>query len=220
MSAEKIPTPSSTVGPFLHIGLTDRHSLTHIAGPKVKGERVHLKCRVLDAEGAPVNDAMIEIWQADADGKYNHPDDPGGASKETFRGFGRAATDEIGCCEFDTIKPGRVAANIAVHTNLAGVAATAQVNAEAHSLPSEQLEEHKLQAPHVNLAIFARGILLQLYTRIYFAGDPANDDDPILALVPKERRPTLLAQPDPSRRHGWLFEIRLRGEDETVFFDV
>lgn len=185
-----VPTPSQTVGPYLHIGLTDKHSIHRIAAPEAPGERVHLTCRVLDADNVPLNDAMIEIWQADANGKYNHPDDLP-APEAMFQGFGRAASDEHGRCEFETIRPGRI------------------------SGPG-----NTRQAPHLNLAVYARGILLQLYTRIYFAGDPANAGDPVLALVPAERRETLLAQPDPSRPGSWRFDVHLRGDQETVFFDI
>lgn len=187
---EYVPTPSQTAGPYLHIGLTNKHSVTQIASPTTQGERVFLKCRVLDVDGAPVNDAMLEIWQADGKGRYRGPNDVS-TQEANFIGFGRAATDENGSCEFETITPGTVRG------------------------PGPSL-----QAPHLNVAVYARGILLQLYTRIYFAGDPANDVDPVLALVPSERRETLMAQPDPDRRGHWTFDIRLRGERETVFFDV
>jgi protocatechuate 3,4-dioxygenase, alpha subunit len=186
---DHVPTPSQTVGPFLHIGLTDKYSRKQIARQEVPGERVRIKCIVLDADGLPVGDAMIEIWQADAEGKYNHPDDPRGTDAGAhFHGFGRAATDQNGVCEFETVKPGGVP----------GI-------------------ENTMQAPHLNLAIYARGILLHLYTRIYFADDPANASDPVLALVPQERRDTLLAHYDTG---VWHFDIRLRGERETVFFDI
>jgi len=189
---EHIPTPSATVGPYLHIGMTNTHSRPRIAPEGAKGERLFLKCRVLDLNAAPVNDAMIEIWQADSQGKYNHPDDPQSQSPDPgFYGFGRSATDENGYCEFETVKPGRVPG-----------------------------PDGALQAPHLNIAVYARGILLQLYTRIYFAGEPTNRQDPVLALVPAERRETLMAHPDSSRSGGWSFDIRLRGENETVFFDV
>ncbi len=191
---ENVPTPSQTVGPFLHIGLTDKHSITQIATKETPGQRVFLKCRVLDGDGdgVPLSDAMIEIWQADAEGKYNHPDDPRGTDADAeFHGFGRAATDADGVCEFETIKPGRVAG----HGN-------------------------RMQAPHLNVAVYARGILLHLYTRIYFAGEPANAEDPVLALVPESRRETLLAQPDGTQPNAWRFDVHLRGEHETVFFDV
>ena len=187
MTMEHVPTPSQTVGPYLHIGLTNRHSITQIAAPDAPGEQIRLRCRVLDVDGAPVNDAMIEIWQADASGKYNHPDDGGNGAG--FSGFGRAATNEKGECEFETIRPGNVPG-----------------------------PENTTQAPHLNVGVYARGILLQLYTRIYFAGDPANNADPVLALVAAERRDTLLAKPESSG--SWVFDIRLRGDQETVFFDV
>ena len=189
---EHVPTPSQTAGPYLHIGLTHKHSVTQIAARDVTGERVRLKCRVLDGNGAPLNDAMIEIWQADAGGHYNHPDDaPAPKPNPQFYGFGRAATDDNGACEFETIRPGKVL----------GPGNTSQ-------------------APHLNVAVFARGMLLQLHTRIYFSGDPANEADPVLALVPAERRDTLMARPDPEHPGEWSFDVRLRGEQETVFFDV
>jgi len=189
---EYVPTPSQTVGPYLRIGLTEKHSVGSIAGPQAIGERVWLKCRVLDGDGVPVNDAMIETWQADGQGKYNHPDDTQQKTVDpACPGLGRMGTGEDGSCEFETVKPGRVPG-----------------------------PGNGLQAPHLNIAVYARGILLQLYTRIYFAGDPANEQDPVLALVPKERRGTLLAQPDPARPGGWHFDVHLCGEKETVFFDV
>jgi protocatechuate 3,4-dioxygenase alpha subunit len=188
-----VPNPSQTVGPFFHFSLTtEAHSVGRIAGPQAKGERVWLMCRVLDGDGAPLNDAMIEIWQADGEGKYNRPDDPRTSSENpTFTGFGRMGTDESGMCEFETIKPGCVPGPGSV-----------------------------LQAPHLNVAVFSRGLLRQLYTRIYFDGDPANAEDPVLALVPAERRGTLLAQPEAGRTGHWRFDIHLQGEHETVFFDV
>ncbi len=173
---ELIPTPSQTIGPFFHLCLTADADLACLAGPDAKGERIRLVCRILDGDGAPVNDALIEIWQADADGDYN----------STFRGFGRQCANEDGVCVFETVKPGRVGA----------------------------------QAPHVNVLIFARGLLKQLCTRIYFAGDPANVNDPILALVPEDRRDTLMAHPQPGDSSVWNFEIRLCAGCETVFFDV
>jgi len=163
-----------------------------IAGPDAKGERVRLICRVVDGDGAPVDDAMIEIWQADADGRYNHPADSRAQGRDpACNGFGRLATDAGGICVFDTIKPGRAAGNSGT-----------------------------LQAPHFNVSVFARGVLQRLATRIYFADDPANNIDPILALVPEERRSTLMALSDPRHPGAWYFDVRLCGKDETVFFDV
>jgi protocatechuate 3,4-dioxygenase alpha subunit len=184
-----MPTPSQTVGPYLHLGLTDARSISRIAGDGVNGERVWLTFRVLDGDRVPVPDAMIELWQADSEGNYAQQDS--GADGAAFRGFGRLATAEDGSCTFETIKPGRVPG------------------------PSSTV-----QAPHINVSILGRGILKRLSTRVYFAGEPANDADPILALVPEDRRATLLAQPNPARARNWNFEVRLRGEGETVFFDV
>jgi protocatechuate 3,4-dioxygenase, alpha subunit len=114
-----------------------------------------------------------------------------GRAAETFGGFGRLATLEDGSCTFETIRPGRVPG-----------------------------PGNTLQAPHINVSVFARGLLKRLSTRVYFAGDPAHSEDPVLALVPEHRRATLFARPDPVRDRGWIYEIRMRGEGETVFFDV
>jgi protocatechuate 3,4-dioxygenase, alpha subunit len=183
-----IPTASQTVGPFLHLGLTDRRSVSCIAGEGMKGERVWVTFRVFDGDGIAVPDAMIELWQADSEGNYKNESRSVHAA---FCGFGRAATAEDGSCTFETIKPGRVPG-----------------------------PHNTLQAPHINVSIFGRGLQKRLFTRVYFAGDPANPNDSILALVPENRRTTLLAQRDPARTGGWTFEIRLRGVGETVFFDV
>jgi protocatechuate 3,4-dioxygenase alpha subunit len=183
------PTPSQTVGPYLHLGLTDKGSISHVAGDRAKGERVWLTFRVLDGEGVAVPDAMIEVWQADSDGNY--ADQDRSADDIAFRGFGRLATAEDGSCTFETIRPGRVPG------------------------PGQTC-----QAPHINVSILGRGILKRLSTRLYFAGEPANATDPSLALVPENRRATLLAHPDPARASNWIFNVLLRGETETVFFDV
>lgn len=134
---------------------------------------------------------MIELWQANATGKYNHPDDPQPKADPDCSGFGRLGTDRDGVCVFETIKPGRVSGN-----------------------------DGARQAPHLNVSVFARGVLKRLATRIYFEGDPANVEDPILALVPVERRATLMARPDPSHPTDWQMDVRLSGECETVFFDI
>ena len=186
------PTPSQTIGPFFHFCLTTDACLGQMAGESAKGERLKLMCRLLDGDGAPVNDAAIELWQADAGGKYNHPEDIRHAGADpAFRGFGRLATDGNGACVFETVRPGRVP--------------------DAGGAP---------QAPHINVSIFARGLLRRLFTRIYFDGDPANGEDPVLSLVPEERRGTLIARADPGEESRWEFEIRLCCENETVFFDI
>jgi protocatechuate 3,4-dioxygenase alpha subunit len=183
------PTPSQTVGPYLHLGLTDAWSISRIAGDGAKGERVWLTFRVLDGNGAPVPDAMIELWQADSAGNYANQESS--ADGTAFRGFGRLATAEDGSCTFETIRPGCVPG------------------------PGETV-----QAPHINVSILGRGILKRLSTRVYFAGEPANASDPALTLVPENRSATMLAQPDPARTSDWIFDVHLRGEGETVFFDV
>lgn len=176
-----IPTPSQTVGPFFNFALTTNASLGVLARDGAKGDRIFLSIRVVDGAGEPApGDAMIELWQADAQGCYAHAD-------PNFSGFGRLETDLNGCCAFQTIKPGCV-------TNGC--------------------------APHINVIVLARGLLKQLYTRIYFAGDPANANDPVLALVPEDRRSTLLAKPVQGQNNTWSIEIRLQGEAETVFFDL
>lgn len=186
-----VPTASQTAGPFVHLGLTLNGSVACLAGTGVQGEPVRLRCRLTDGDGAPVPDAVIEIWQANSLGKYQHPEDtqPKPDDPDCF-GFGRLAVSEDGTCTFDTIKPGRVPG------------------------PGDAT-----QAPHLNLSIFARGLLKQLVTRVYFADDPANSEDPVLALVPSERRDTLLARQE-AGSEDWRIEIRLSGDKETVFFDV
>jgi protocatechuate 3,4-dioxygenase alpha subunit len=187
-----VASPSQTVGPFFHLGLTTNGLDGRLAGPEAKGERVRLVCRVFDGDGLPVNDAMIEIWQANAAGKYHHPDDPQDKAVDpAFRGFGRMPTGEDGSCSFETVKPGRVPG-----------------------------PEDKLQAPHMNVSVFARGMLKRLVTRIYFAGDPANAEDAVLALVPEQRRETLMATPEAAGSGAWRFDVHLCGGRETVFFDL
>ena len=179
---------SQTVGPYLHIGLTWLNT-SRIAGPGIKGERVTIQGRLLDGDGVGVSDGLVEIWQANAEGKYAHPEDPQKKALEKgFRGFGRIPTDAKGGFKFTTIKPGPVPG-----------------------------PGGKPQAPHLNVTVFMRGLLKQLSTRIYFPGDPAIAQDPILKLVPAARRGSLLAR----RKAKGLLEwnIVLQGRDETVFFD-
>jgi protocatechuate 3,4-dioxygenase, alpha subunit len=187
-----VPIPSQTVGPYFSLCLEGPYCVKTIAPADVKGERVKLTCAVFDRTGKPVSDSLIEIWQANADGKYNHPSDkqPRPIDRR-FLGFGRQVTDEKGVCEFETIKPGRVPGR-----------------------------GRTLQAPHLEVAVFARGILKQLVTRIYFSGDDANGECPVLTLVPKARRRTLIAEPVRGQPGNWRHEIHLSGAKETVFFDV
>jgi protocatechuate 3,4-dioxygenase, alpha subunit len=187
-------TPSQTVGPYFHFSLTaETAEVTDLVGPKTEGERIKVMGIVRNGAGEPLPDAMIEIWQANAAGRYNHPADTQAKPLDPdFCGFGRCGTNADGQFHFKTIKPGAVPGR-----------------------------GNSLQAPHINFAIFARGLLKQLYTRLYFADEPANENDPVLALVPEARRQTITA----NRSNGpdgpvYRFDIVLRGEGETVFFDV
>jgi protocatechuate 3,4-dioxygenase, alpha subunit len=187
-----VPIPSQTVGPYFSVCLEGPCSVQRIAPAGVKGERVKLTCTVFDRAGKPVSDSLIEIWQANAEGKYNHPADRQAKPIDhAFFGFGRQVTDKTGVCQFGTVKPGRVPGR-----------------------------GNTLQAPHLEVAVFARGILKQLITRIYFAGDAANDECPVLALVPKSRRQTLMAKPVRGQPGSWRHEIHLSGAKETAFFDI
>jgi protocatechuate 3,4-dioxygenase, alpha subunit len=199
MAEKLIPTPSQTVGPFFHFAL-ERPQWSDLTRLGAKGERIAVEGRILDGDGAPVPDAFLELWQADAAGRYPHPDDPRWRQPQDpgFLGFGRVFTDAEGGFRFVTIRPG----------------------------PVPGLGNSR-EAPHINVAVFARGLLKPLYTRIYFAGEAANEDDPVLnAITDPGRRQTLLARP----REGpgmptYRFDIVLQGNEdqgngETVFFDL
>src|SRR5688572_9902937 len=179
-------TASQTVGPFFHIGLA---LLTDLTFPGLWGERIVLSGRVLDGDGKPVNDALIEIWQANMHGKYAHPEDRQDRELQSgFRGFGRLATDPQGAFRFVSIKPGPVPG-----PDGAG------------------------QAPHLLVAVFMRGLLKQLVTRVYFPDEAANAQDAVLRGVAGERRETLIARWLASGELEW--NVVLQGERETVFFD-
>lgn len=178
-------TPSQTVGPFLSIGLAWADG-PHVVEPDTPGA-VRIHGRVFDGTGAPVPDALVETWQADPDGCFDHPDDSRGGS--TFRGFGRCPTGDDGTYEIRTLKPGPVPTRDGVP-----------------------------QAPHITVSVFARGLLNRVVTRIYFDDEPAaNAADPVLeSIVDDSRRATLVARSDGSG--GYRFDVRLQGDDETVFF--
>ena len=198
-------TASQTAGPYVHIGLIPKQAGFDIfdfefsnvmVSAKTKGERIRFEGRIFDGSGALVRDALIEVWQANAAGAYNHPADHQGKAKdEHFRGFGRAGSNfETGVYFFETIKPGVVTGR--------------------HGRP---------MAPHLNLWIVARGINIGLNTRAYFSDETqANSADPVLNLVElPERRKTLIAER--SMRDGqvvYTFDIHLQGQHETVFLDI
>jgi len=184
------PTPSQTVGPFF------AQALPWPDGPLVvpngTAEAFWIRGRVLDGDGAPVPDALVETWQADPDGRFDHPDDPRGIAGDQsggFRGFGRCPTDPDGRYWIHTVKPGPV--------------------------PGANGGD---QAPHIDLSIFARGLLDRVVTRMYFPDEAAaNDVDPVLVELPDAVRATLVAD---VAEDGYTFDIRLQGEHETAFFAV
>jgi protocatechuate 3,4-dioxygenase alpha subunit len=192
---------SQTAGPYVHIGLTPNFCGIDGVYPAdlgatmvnadTRGERISVRMRVFDGADAPLKDALIEIWQADADGLYNSPSEMRGGSDPNFTGWGRKATDmTTGECIFETIKPGRV-----------------------------PFPDGRLMAPHITVWIVARGINIGLHTRMYFPEETsANDQDPVLQRIEhKSRISTLIA-----RREGasYAFDVRLQGDDETIFFDI
>ena len=196
-------TASQTAGPYVHIGLAPgtagfdiyKQELGwDIAGPNAKGERIRIEGQVIDGMGAPVKDVLLEVWQANADGNYAHPEG-GGKVEEGFRGWGRVITDfETGEWGFDTVKPGK----------------TRGRNVGA-------------QAPHLNFWIVARGINIGLNTRMYFNDEvDANAKDPVLNLIEWDNRRSTLVAARSERDDNvvYRFDIKLQGEDETVFFDV
>ena len=193
-TSSTLSTPSQTVGPFFHDALLRADCRRNIlAEPGAAGRHIRIEGCVCDGDGAPVPDAVIEVWQANHHGRYNHPADTRDLPPDPlFLGFGRAGTDAEGRFWFETIKPGRV-----------------------------PFDGQRLQAPHICVAVFARGLLNHLPTRLYFEDESSNADDPILQLVPAERRVTLIAKR--SERDTVLvytFDIILQGPGETVFFNL
>jgi protocatechuate 3,4-dioxygenase alpha subunit len=182
-------TTWQTIGPFFSIGLSWLYR-DNLAGPGVSGERVEISGRILDGDGKPVPDGVVEIWQANSHGKYAHPDDlQEKPIEQGFTGYGRVPTDEDGRFGFTTIKPGRVPG------------------------------PHGLQAPHLAVSVFTRGLLRRLITRIYFPDEPSNNDDFALGLVEPLRRSTLIAKEVPGRPGALEWNVILQGPNETVFFD-
>jgi protocatechuate 3,4-dioxygenase, alpha subunit len=183
-----LTTSSQTVGPYLKIGFAAL-TVDALAADKVSGERIAIQGRLLDGDGKPVNDGVVEIWQANAQGKYASPEDTQNKPIEPgFRGFGRIMTGADGAFRFSTVKPGRVPG-----------------------------PGGALQAPHLVAVVFMRGLLKHLLTRMYFPEEPANAEDTVLMRVPADRRLTLVARRAGSGVLEW--NIVLQGRDETVFFD-
>ena len=193
MADKLIPTPSQTVGPFFHLGL-DRPEWSDLTAGNPNGERIVIEGRVVDGDGAPVPDAIIELWQANAAGRYAHPDDRQSEKPldPNFRGFGRMATDAEGRFRITTIKPGPVPGR-----------------------------GNTLQAPHINLVFLSRGLLIHLHTRIYFADEPANASDPLLSSIEDPKvRDTLVARREGGSPALYHFDIVLQGDNETAFLEL
>lgn len=194
-------TPSQTVGPYFAYCMTgtERYGTRDLVGSNLitadtAGERIRISGQLFDGAGKPVSDGLVEIWQADGNGRYAHPA-AGEKANSAFAGFGRAGTDGDGGFVFETVKPGAVRG-----------------------------PGGKMQAPHVNAGVLARGLLRRLFTRIYFEGETGNFADPILALVPADRRATLIARRDIANDAGgvaaYRMDIHIQGEAETVFFEA
>jgi protocatechuate 3,4-dioxygenase alpha subunit len=182
-------TPFQTVGPFFAICLSEV-GCARSATETAIGRHITIEGTVRDGAGAVVPDSLVEIWQANAAGRYAHPDDHQSKPLDpNFTGYVRAPTDDDGRFVIETVMPGRVPG-----------------------------PDGTLQAPHLLIGILARGILTRLVTRIYFDDEPSTREDPILSLVPAERRQTLIARHQGDDRYR--FELTLQGEGETVFFDV
>ena len=181
-------TPSATVGPFWSIGLSWADG-PHAVAPDVPGA-IWIRGKVLDGAGQPLAVGLVETWQADPDGRFDHPDDPRGAERiPGFRGFGRTCTDSDGRWGVHTVRPGAVPG-----------------------------DADRPQAPHLDVSVFARGLLHRLVTRIYLGDEEeANAADPVLSGLDTAARVTLVAAP---ASDGYRHDIVLQGEGETVFFRV
>jgi protocatechuate 3,4-dioxygenase alpha subunit len=187
-------TGSQTVGPFFAPALLREDARRNVlTQPQTAGERIRIEGRVLDGDGVPVPDAMVEIWQANAHGRYNHPADQGPLPLDpSFQGFGRSGTAEDGSYWFETVKPGSV-----------------------------PFDGERFQAPHICFTVFARGLLNHAVTRLYFEDEPSNASDPVLQYVPEERRSKLLARREPASAVViYRFDIILQGANETAFFNL
>jgi protocatechuate 3,4-dioxygenase alpha subunit len=190
-------TTWQTVGPFFKIGLAWLYR-DKLAGPEVRGERIEIAGRVFDGDGNTVPDAVLELWQANSQGKYAHPEDEQNKSLDGgFSGFGRIATDDQGRFRFTTVKPGQV---------------PAPTTGDSTAAP--------LQAPHINVSVCTRGLLRRLVTRIYFPDEPANATDFALLQVDPSRRSTLIAKHSANTASIFDWDIVLQGANETVFFDI
>jgi protocatechuate 3,4-dioxygenase alpha subunit len=188
-------TSSQTVGPFFHDCLMREDArFDALCAPGTEGTRIRVEGRVIDGDGQPVPDAVLEVWQANAHGRYNHPADRRDLPLDrAFTGYGRIATDTDGRYGFTTVKPGAV-----------------------------PFDAERRQAPHLSVVVLGRGLLNHLYTRFYFDDESANDADPVLERVPADRRATLVARREESAGGDirYHMDVVLQGANETVFFDL
>jgi len=189
-----IPTATQTAGPFFYFGLARPEWADLTNGGKAQGEKITLEGLVTDGDGAPVPDAIVEIWQANAAGRYAHPEDKQDKPLDpNFRGFGRAFTDQQGLYRFTTVKPGAVPGR-----------------------------GNALQAPHIAVSLAARGLLHHLFTRVYFPGEALNKTDPVLGAIddPAAQKTLVAAAKDKTNGAAvFRFDIVLQGKNETVFLD-
>ncbi len=194
-------TPGQTIGPYFAYCLTPegygRKGITSnvLAGPATKGEHIRITGRLIAGDGSPLDDALVEVWQANAVGRYAHVADnrEDVALDPAFNGFGRCQTDKDGRFTFDTVKPGRVPG-----------------------------QGNRLQAPHIGVIIQSRGMLSHAFTRIYFGDETkANDEDPVLNSIEAARRPTVIARREDTPGGAvYHLDIHMQGDQETVFFDA
>ncbi|WP_262272487.1 protocatechuate 3,4-dioxygenase subunit alpha [Microvirga yunnanensis] len=198
-------SPSQTAGPYVHIGTNPNWvEITGVwnedlglvlVGPETKGECIIVKGRIFDGAGDVLRDALVEIWQADAEGLYNSPEETRGKADPNFVGWGRQPCDgTTGEYRFETVKPGRV-----------------------------PFRDGRMMAPHITVWIVARGINIGLHTRLYFSDEEAaNAECPVLAQIARRNRiPTLIAtRGEENGMPAYTFDIHLQGEKETVFFDI
>jgi protocatechuate 3,4-dioxygenase alpha subunit len=192
-----IQSPSQTVGPYFAQGLLregDQVFTNVLVSENTEGERIRIEGCVFDAEGRPIEDAMLEIWQANRHGRYNHPlDEQDKPLDPEFMGHGRVSTDINGNYRFETIKPGAVPG-----------------------------PDNKTQAPHINVIVFARGMLSHAFTRIYFEGETLNQDDTVLMGIedPAHRNTLVATRQEADGTVIYRFDIHFQGENETAFFDA
>lgn len=185
------PTGSQTVGPYFHIGFTHLNK-SDLAPEGTPGVRIKIRGEILDGNGAAIDDAVLEVWQADGSGNFSQvPAQNKDEAKQRFHGFGRIPADAYGKFELTTVKPGRIPG-----------------------------PTNSMQAPHISVTLFMRGLLKPLHTRMYFPDEPSNADDVILNTVEASRRSTLVLQNVAGAANLYEWTVVVQGLGETVFFEI